>query len=83
MPDPLIVLGINMRNCRMTFLVHGDVVLSRGIGLLSAPRLGGLRGSRASCGYVPTANRCGVTASAWLPTAPPILGKSNCVNQNR
>jgi hypothetical protein len=83
MPDPLIVLGMNVRNCRMTFLVHGDVVLSRGIGLLSARRLGSLRGSRASCGYVPTANRCGMTASAWLPTAPPVLGKRNGAKQNQ
>ena len=36
MSDPLIVLGVNVRNFRMTFFVHGNVVLGRGSGLLTS-----------------------------------------------
>jgi hypothetical protein len=34
--DPLIVPGVNVRNFRMTLLVHGNVVLGRGPGLLKS-----------------------------------------------
>src|ERR1039457_5316408 len=56
MSDPLIVLGMNVRNFRMTCLVHGNAVLGRGSGLLtpcrggSARRLGSLRGGRNASG---------------------------------
>ena len=33
--DPLIVFGVNVRRIRMTFLVHGNVVLNRRCGLLT------------------------------------------------
>src|ERR1700683_3307766 len=52
MPDPLIVLGVNVRNVRMTRLVYGNVVLRGGGGLLASCRgrsvrsLGRLRRSR-------------------------------------
>src|ERR1039458_26232 len=88
MSDPLIVLGMNVRNFRMTCLVHGNAVLSRGSGLLtpyrggSARRLGSLRGSRTASGNVSTANRRLVTAAAWRLIAPLILRKSKHANQN-
>src|ERR1039458_383529 len=88
MSDPLIVLGMNVRNFRMTCLVHGNAVLGRGSGLLtpcrggSARRLGSLRGSRTASGNVSTANRRLVTAAAWRLIAPLILRKSKHANQN-
>ena len=36
MSDPFIVLGVNVRNIRMTLLVHGNAVLGSGSGLLTA-----------------------------------------------
>jgi hypothetical protein len=80
MSDPFIVLGINVRNVRMTWLVHFHVVLGRGLLLTScrgrgARRVGSPRGSRTTSGNVSTANR-GVstalspsTAASLLPTA--------------
>jgi hypothetical protein len=82
MSDPPAVLGVNVRDVRMTFLMHGDVVLNRRIGLLltlygrTARRLGGSRGSRTASGNVSTANLGLATAAALLPTAPLILRKS-------
>src|ERR1035437_9192753 len=70
MSDPLIVLGVNVRNFRVTFLVHGNAILGRGSGPLtlcrhrSARRLGSLRGSWTASGNVSAANRCGTTAAA-------------------
>src|ERR1019366_9342355 len=83
MSDPLIVLGVNVRNFRMTFLVRGNVVLGRGSGLpipcrgRSARRLGSPCGSRTTSGNVSTANRRGLIAAACLPTARLILRKSS------
>ena len=34
-PDPFIVLGVNVRNFGMPFLVHGQAVLGRGFGFLA------------------------------------------------
>src|ERR1039457_7532152 len=62
MSDPLIIRGVNVRNVRMTFLVHGNVVLNRGIGLLTscrgrgARRPGSLRGGGAPSGEGSTAH---------------------------
>ena len=36
MSDPLIVLDVNVRDVRVTPLVHGNVVLDRGVGLLTS-----------------------------------------------
>jgi hypothetical protein len=36
MTDPFIVPGVNVRNGRMTLLVHGNAVLGSGSGLLTA-----------------------------------------------
>ena len=47
--DPLIVLGVNVRHFRMTFLVHGNVVL--GAGLLTSCR--GRRSRRAGASREP------------------------------
>src|ERR1019366_9219610 len=80
MSDPLIIRGLNVRNVRMTFLVHGNVVLNRGIGLLTSCRPGSLRGSGTASGNVSTANRRRGTAAAWRPTAPLLLRKSNHAN---
>jgi predicted Na+-dependent transporter len=66
MSDPLIVIGVNVRNVRMTFLVHCNVVLDRRIGLLLTAcrpsRPGSGRWSRTASGNVSTAN-CLVTAA--------------------
>lgn len=88
MSDPLIVLGVNVRNIRMTFLVHGNAVLGCGIGLLtscrgrSARRRGSPRGSGTASRNVSTANRRGATAATLVPTAPLILRKSSHANEN-
>jgi hypothetical protein len=65
--NPFIVLRVNVRNVRMTLLVHFYVVFGRrlpgpGRGL-SARWLGSSRGSRTVSRNVSTANR-GMTASA-------------------
>src|ERR1035437_35920 len=89
MSDPLIVAGVNVRELRMTSLVHGNAVPGRGIGLLPscrsriARRPGSRRRSRTASWNVSTANRGRATAAAWLPTAPLILRKSSHANQNR
>src|ERR1017187_2161729 len=76
MSDPLIIRGVNVRNVRMTFLVHGNVVLNRGIGLLtscrgrSARRPGSLRGSGTASGNVSTANRRGRPPPRGAPPRP-------------
>ena len=86
MSDPFIVLGVNVRNVRMTWLVHGNVVPGRGSGLLtscggrSARRRGSPRRSRTASRNVSTADRCGVTAAAWRRTAPLILRKNSHAN---
>ena len=67
MSDPSVVLGVNVRNVRMTFLVHGNVVLGRGSVVLTAGRLGSPCGSRTASRNVSTANRRGATAAAWAP----------------
>src|SRR5208283_1474312 len=63
MSDPLIVLGVNVRDIRMTFPVHGNVVLGRGIVLLISRRTGSPRGSRTVGGNVSAANRRRVPAA--------------------
>ena len=79
MSHPFIVLGIYVRNVRMTFLVHFHVVFGGGSGLLaacggrSARRCGSSRGGGTAGGNVSTAHRRGVTAALWLLTAPLIL----------
>lgn len=86
--DPLIVLGVDVRDFRMTFLVRGNTVLGCGTRLLaslrgrSSRRLGSVGGSRAVSGNVSTANRCLVTA-AWLVSALLTLRESSHTNQNR
>ena len=74
---PFVVLGIYVRNVRMTFLVHFHVVFGGGSGLLaagrSARRRGSLRGGGTAGGNVSTPHRRGVTAALWLLTAPLIL----------
>jgi hypothetical protein len=57
MSDPLVILGVNVRNIRMTLLVHGNVVLRRGIMLLTSRRIGSPRGGRTVSGDMSTANR--------------------------
>jgi len=88
MSDPFTVPGVNVRHVRMTFLVHGDVVLGGGSGLLAACRgrsargRGSPRGRRTAGRNVSTANRRGVTTAAGLLTAPlSLLGKSSHTNQ--
>jgi hypothetical protein len=87
MSDPLIVAGVNVRELRMTSLVHGNAVPGRGIGLLPScrSRIARRPGSRrrTASWNVSTANRRRATAAAWLPTAPLILRKSSHANQNR
>jgi len=73
MSDPFTVLHVNVRNIRMTCLMHGDVVLGGRCGLLAACGRGGSRGSGTASGNVSTAHRRGLTAAALLPTAPLIL----------
>ena len=80
MSDPLIVLGVNVWNIRMTFLVHGNAVLGRSTGLLTSCRGRSLRGSRTASRDVSSANLRGVTAAVWLPTVPLILRKSSHTN---
>src|ERR1039458_10724459 len=82
MSDPFTVLHVNVRNIRMTCLMHGDVVLGGGCRLLAARRRGSPRGSRTAGRNVSTAHRRGLTAAALLPTAPLILlRKSSHANQ--
>jgi hypothetical protein len=75
MSDPFIVLGVNVRNIRMTLLVHGNVVLGSGSGLLtscrvrSARRRGSPGGSRTASRNVSTANRRVTAAASLLPAA--------------
>ena len=74
-PNPFIVLRVNVRNVRMALLVHFHVILGRRLpgpgGGRSARRLGSPRGSRTVSRNVSTANR-GMTAPAvGLPTALP------------
>ena len=87
MSDPLIVLGVNVRNIRMTFLVHPNAVLGHRLGLpscrfRSARSPGSRRGSRAASRNVSTAYRRWFTAAVLLPTAPLLLRKSSHANQN-
>jgi hypothetical protein len=82
MSDPLIVLGVNVRDIRMTLPVHGNVVLRRGTVLLTSRRIGSPRGSGTMRGNVTAANR-GVTAAARCAPASSILRKSSQANQNR
>src|ERR1035438_10151227 len=78
MSDPFVVLGVNVRNVRMTLLVHGNVVPGRGIRLLSSCRGRSARGrgsprrSGAPSRNVSTADRR-VSTAAWRRTAPLIL----------
>src|ERR1017187_2350247 len=39
MPDPFVVLGVNVRNFRMTLLIHSNAVLGHSRGLLPSCRL--------------------------------------------
>jgi hypothetical protein len=76
MSNPSIVPGVNVRNIRMTLLVHFHVVLGRGLLLTSrrgrsARRRGSPRGSRTVSGDVSTANR-GVRTAAALRLAAPL-----------
>jgi hypothetical protein len=86
--DPFIVLGVNVRNIRMTFLVHANAVLGRGLWLLpscrgrSARSPGSRRGSGTASRDVSTAHRRRATAAVLLPTAPLLLRKSSHANQN-
>ena len=88
MPDPLIVLDMNVRNFRMTSLVHGYMVPGRATRLLtsrrgrSSRRIGSPRRSRAMSGNVSTANRLLVTA-AWLVSSLLTGRKRSHANQNR
>ena len=54
---PLIVPGVNVRNIRMTLLVHGNVVLCRGVMPLAAGRVGHSRWSGTVSGDMPTTDR--------------------------
>src|ERR1017187_2768195 len=89
MSHPLIAPGVNVRKCRMTFLVCADAVLGNGGGLLpprargGALRLGGLRWSGAASGDVSATDRRGATAALWLPTAALFLRKTCQANENR
>jgi hypothetical protein len=60
-PNPFIVLRVNVRNVRMALLVHFHVILGRRLpgpgGGRSARRLGSPRGSRTVSRNVSTANR--------------------------
>src|ERR1017187_5405364 len=87
MPDPFVVLGVNVRNFRMTFLVRPNAVLGRRLGLpscrfRSARSPGSRRGSRAVSRNVSTAKRRGFTAAVLLPTPPLLLRNSSHANQN-
>jgi len=79
MSHPSIVLGVNVRNARMTFLVHDNVVLRRGSALRTSCWLGSPRRSRTVSGNVSTANR-GMTAAARPATASSTLRKSDQAN---
>ena len=82
MSNPFITLDINVRNIRVTLLVHGNVVPGRGIGLLtscrgrSARRRRSPRGGRTASGNVSPADR-GMSTAAGRRTAPLILRKSS------
>ena len=65
MSHPFIVPGVNVRQVRMTFLVHMNAVLGHGSVLVPSDRgrgPGRRRGSRTVSGNVPAANLRGVTA---------------------
>src|ERR1022692_1308284 len=87
MPDPFVVLGVDVRNFRMTFLVHPNPVLGRRWGVppcrvRSARSPGSRRGSRPASRNVSTANRRWFTAAVLLPAAPLLLRKSSHASQN-
>jgi hypothetical protein len=91
--NPSIVPGVDVRNAGMTRPVHCDVVLGRGIRLLSAlsgrgsrwlgrsRRLGSPRRSRTACRNVPTANG-GVTAAVWSSATSSVLRECSDTHQN-
>src|ERR1035441_3714789 len=87
MSDPLIVLGVNVRNFRMTLLIRPNAVFRRRLGLpscrfRSARSPGSRRGSRTASRNVSTANRRGFTAAVLLPAAALLLRISSHANQN-
>ena len=76
--DPSIVFGVDVRDIRMTFLIHGNEVPGPdSVGLASCGGRslrgrGGFRGSGTASGDVPAANRRGLL----------ILRKNSHANQN-
>ena len=85
MSHPFIVLGVNVRQIRMTFLVYVNAVL--GYSSVLVPSCRG-RGpgrrcrSRTVSGDVAAANLRGV-AAVWFAAAPLLLRKSSYANQDR
>jgi hypothetical protein len=77
MSDPFTALDVHVRYVGMTLLMHGDVVLGGGHGLLtagrSARRRGSPRGSGTAGRNVSAAHRRGTAAAALLATAALIL----------
>ena len=85
MSYPFIVLGVNVRQIRMTFLVYVNAVLGYSSVLVPSCRArgpGSRCGSRTVSGNVPTANLRGV-AAVWFAAAPFLLRKSSYANQDR
>ena len=67
MSHPLVVLGVDMRNIRMTLLVHGNMVF--GGGRPASCRCRSARGRGTVGRNVPTPNRRWATAAAGLPAS--------------
>src|ERR1039457_5934697 len=87
MPDPFVVLGVNVRNFRMTLRIRPNGVLGRRWGLpsrrfRSTRSPGSRRGSRTASRDVSTADGGGTTAAVLLPAAPLLLRNSSHANQN-
>jgi hypothetical protein len=87
MSDPFIVLGMNVGNIGMPFLVHVNPVFLHGSGLVlscrgrTMLRPGSRRRSGSASRNVPTSYRCGVTAAVRLPAPSFILRKSSHANE--
>jgi hypothetical protein len=87
MSNPPVVPGVDVRNVRMTGPVHGNVVLGRGGGLVTAfgggspRRLGSRRWSGTASRYVSSADR-GVTAAARSFATTSVLRDCSGTNQN-
>jgi hypothetical protein len=84
MSHPFIVLCVNVRQIRMTFLVHVNPVLGYSSVLVPSCRgrgPGRRCGSRTASGDVTAANLRGV-AAVWFAASSLLLRKSSYANQD-